>query len=418
MADSTLDLDYVRAQFPGLDSPWVLADNAGGSVPARRVCDRIAAYLREDMVQLGASYDRSRVAAERVAAGRAAAARLVGGGEDEIVLGASTTSNIQLLANALEPGLSPGDEVVVSALDHESNVGPWTRLASRGVVVKIWDFDPADPVLTMAGLEAVLSPRTKVVAFCQVSNVVGSIHPVADFCERIRAANAISVVDGVAYAPHRHVDVESLGCDVYVQSLYKVYGPHQSLMWLAPRVWERVASQNHFFLGNDARPGILQPGSVNHELCAGLPGIIEYLEGLEEHHRAREGADMAERRTQTLADPFRRIAAHEEKLTERLIEGLLGIDGVALIGSSDPGRAHRVPTVAFTVQNRLASELPPLLDPKGLAIRWGHFYAYRAIERMQLLQRDGVVRVSLVHYNRLDEVDRIVEALSAAIGGS
>ncbi len=412
-----LSLDFVRAHFPGLGDaqarPPVLADNAGGSVPCRAVVEAASHYLGQHMVQLGASYSRSQAAQAAVEAGKLAAARLVGATPEQMVLNGSTTANVYLLARAMAPLLEAGDALVITRLDHEANVGAWRRLAARGVEIRVWDFDPADPRLTLEGLEPLLDARTKLVCFTQVSNVVGAIHEVPALCARIREAGAISVVDGVAYAPHRRVDVQALGCDVYLSSLYKVYGPHVGSMWIRPELMARLAPQNHEFIADPLDPYKLEPGNVNHELCASLVGIEAYLRAVAEHH----GDDPA----QPHAPVFARFAAHEARLAARLLDFLRSRPEVEIVGPASADPELRVPTIAFGIRGHRSSALVPHLDARGIGIRWGDFYAKGAIARMGREDRDGVVRVSLVHYNRLEEVDRIIEGLEAgldALGGA
>ena len=401
-AMTPFDPASVRSRFPGLYTTWALFDNAGGTVPCHGVIERVHAYLSGPMVQHGASYAVSVRAVEAVEQGRAAMASLMGAQPDEVVLGPSSTALLGRLAATLAPQLGPGDEVVVTNLDHESNVGCWRRLAEeRGATVREWTFDADSLALTLEGLEAVLSEDTKIVAFGHVSNLIGQIHDAGALCARIRAAGALSIVDGVAYAPHRRPDVRQFGCDAYVFSTYKVFGPHQSVLWIDPRV--ELGSVNHFFV--EGRPGTLEPGGVVHELVAGLPGMVEYLSSL------GEGDDEEAR----LDSAFRAIAEVESSLAAPLLGFLAEQPSLKVLGPASADAALRVPTVSFVVDDRAASALPPLLDEREVAIRWGHFYAYRAARDLGLLESDGVVRASLVHYNTPEEVERLIDGLAAVL---
>jgi cysteine desulfurase family protein (TIGR01976 family) len=400
-----LDVSLARSFFPALSDDWALMDNAGGSVPPRTVIDRVAHYLSTYAVQLGASYAKSSEAGERVREGIAAAARLVGADPAEIVLGPSTSMNALTLSRALAPTLAAGDRVIVTNLDHEANIGAWWRLEERGVEVVEWRFRPESMRLELEDLDALLTDRTRLVTFTQCANVVGAIHDAAAIARRVHEAGAQVCVDGVAYAPHRRVDVKALDADYYLLSLYKTYGPHLGLLYGKQEHLDRLASQNHFFLADEPAAYRLEPGNVNHELTAALPGIVEYLEALAARPAgAASGGDP-------LSEVFDRIAAHEERLAAPILALLRSKPGVRILGPSQADRAARVPTIAFTVAGRKASEIPPLLDGRRLAVRWGHFYAYRAMRALGLLEFDGVVRVSLVHYNTLDEVARLVTAL-------
>ena len=397
-----LDLDFVRAQFPALESPWALMDNAGGSAPCRQVIDRVREHMERLPVQLGASYALSVEARARVEAGRAAAARLLGATPREVVLGASSTTLADQLARALRKGWQEGDEVLVTNLDHEANIGPWRKLEDSGIVVREWRVG-ADGELDLAGLDALLSERTRLVAVTHVSNVVGSIVDVAEVARRAHAIGALCCADGVAFAPHRRVDVAALGVDFYLVSLYKVYGPHLGVLFGREELLLGMAGSNHFFVGDDALPVKHEPGNPSYELAASLVGIVEYLESVAAHHGLADPSD--------LGACFDLLARHEEELVRPLLAFLADHPRTQLVGRSSADRELRVPTVSFTVKGMASSKLPPLLDARQLAVRFGHFYAYRLVRDLGLMERDGVVRVSLAHYNSPDEVGRLVAAL-------
>lgn len=403
-----LDLEFVRAFFPALASRWVLFDNAGGSVMTQAVAAGIVEYLERFGVQLGASYDLSQQAGRRVQSGTDTVAELLGATPEETVLGPSTTANLAMLARALAPRLSAGDEVIVTDLDHESNIGPWRGLAERGAVVRTWAVEREHATLDLAGLEPLLSPRTRLVAFTHCANVVGEILDVSAVVQRIRANRPDTwiVVDGVAYAPHRLVDVKALDVDAYAVSLYKIYGPHLGAMYVRRELLEHAKGQNHFFVPEDALPQKLQPGGVAHELAAGLSGIGSYLDGVAEHHRLR-GAT----RRESWAQVFESFAAHEERLVAPLLAFLDEHPRCRIIGPATADRARRAPTVAFVVDGLPASAVVPPLDQRHVAVRWGHFYAKRAIDALGLAKADGIVRVSMVHYNTMAEVERLLQAL-------
>lgn len=415
-----LDVAFARSHFPALAGEWALMDNAGGSVPPRAVIDRVRGYMARYQMQLGASYGLSVEAGELVEAGRADAAALLNAEPGEVFLGASTTSNLVLLARALGASLAPGDEVVVTDLDHESNIGPWRALTDAGVVIKEWKVDRDTMTLEVDGLLPLLSDRTRLVAFTHVSNVVGAIHDVAEITRRAHAAGAQVIVDGVAFAPHRRVDVKALGVDYYAASLYKVYGPHLGVVYGRRELLERAKGQNHFFIDEAQVPYKFEPGNVAYELCAGLPGILEYLDALDERHFAGSAsgsqAGLASQATR-LGRVFGLMALHEQQLAERLLAFLTARKGVRVLGPTDAHAAVRVPTIAFTVDGMRSGEIVHALDEQKLATRFGHFYAYRAIRELDLLDNDGVVRASLVHYNTLDEVDRLVAALDRILPG-
>lgn len=400
------DLEWVRAQFSGLGDDLVFFENAGGSVPARPVVERAQQYLAQEMVQLDATYGRSESATAKVEAGKVAAAKLLGAPAQNVVLGASTTSNFYVLSHAFASNVGAGDEIVVTDVDHEANRGAWIRMAeARGATLREWTIDRETQELTLEGLEAVLSERTKLVCFTHCSNVVGSLHDAATFVARAKQAGARVVVDGVAYAPHRQVEAAALGADAYAFSLYKVYGPHLSAMYVGDEMLATLANQNHAFLAGSGTYELM-PGNVSHELAACVPGIVDYLEALDRHHGG-EG---------TIAGAFTRMAAHEAKLSERLLAYLTARDDVRVLGRPEADPARRVPTVVFLVNGRSSMSVPDALVSENIAIRGGHFYAERAMQAFGVEDaEDGVIRASLVHYNTLDEVDRLTAALDRVL---
>ena len=397
----TLDVPYVRAHFPGLSDEWALMDNAGGSPPLFGVIEAVHDYMRYRQVNLGASYGPSADATARVAAGAEAMASLIGCDADEVVLGSSSTMLVRLLASSLK--FEPGDEIVVTNLDHESNIAPWRELVERGMVVREWRFDRASGDLTRAGLESVLSGRTRLVAFTHVSNLYGTVHDAAALVKRIHDAGALAVVDGVAFAPHRRVEVRALGADFYFLSLYKLSGPHEGLLYARRDRLRATRSLAFPFLGNDLGPYRLQPGNVNHELTASLPALLDYYVALGEHHGGGG-----------LTRAFEVIEAHEAALGQPVLDFLGGRKGVTLLGRPRMG-ADRVPTISFTVDGRDSAEVVRALDGHKVGTRFGHFYSYRAAETLGLLEQNGVVRVSLFHGNTPAEVERLLTALDEVI---
>ncbi len=402
-----LDIDAVRQQFPALATSWALFDNAGGSVPPRSVIERITRYMSTSQVQTGASYPLSQAATAQVAQGHRAAETLVGAAAGEVVLGPSSTMLLRLLADGLGARLQPGDEVVVTDLDHEANIGAWLRLQRLGVVVRTWKLDPETASLNPADLAQLLSSRTKLVAVTHCANVVGELIELDPIVRMVHAAGARICIDGVAYAPHRRVDVKALDADFYVLSLYKVYGPHLGLLYGKREALLEVAGQNHHFIDESNLPYKLEPGNVTHELAAGLPGILDYFEWVERHHFGEAAATWADR----LDRVFALFEAHENVLMAPLLDFFANSGGqFRLLG---PTRASgRVPTLAFTAEGTRPQQVAHALEAREVAIRHGDFYARRAIEAFGLREQGGVARVSMVHYNHPDEVARLVDGLA------
>jgi selenocysteine lyase/cysteine desulfurase len=265
-----LDVAHCRSHFPALSSPLypglALLDNAGGSVTPSQVSERAQRYMAEHMVQLGASYPLSASAQERVSEGVQAAATLVGAMPSEVVIGPSTTMNVLVLSLALRPLWRAGDEVVVSELDHEANIGAFRHLEQTEIRVRTWPMHRETASLRLEELLPLLNPRTRLVAFTHCSNIVGRIHDVAGITSAVHDAGADVCVDGVAYAPHRLLDLHALGVDYYLLSLYKVFGPHLGLLFGKRDKLLLARGVNHYFIEEDAIPYKLQPGNVNHEL--------------------------------------------------------------------------------------------------------------------------------------------------------
>ncbi len=405
-----LDVDYVRRQFPDLGG-WAMFENAGGTLVPHEVIDRVRAYMGETQVQPGAAFPASALAAERIAEAQRLLAGMINAGADEVIVGPSTTMNVYVLAHALGHWFAPGDEVIVTNLDHEANNGAWRRLAEAGVVVREWRIDPDSAELEIERLEALLGERTRLVCFTQCSNITGSIHDVAAITRLAHDCGALVCVDAVAYAPHRHIDVAALDVDFYLFSLYKLYGPHLGVMYGKREHLLRARGQNHFFVGETDVALKLNPGGVNHELTAASAGVVAYFDALHGHHFPGANVGLGERMRQV----FDIIAAHEETLARRFVDFLASKPNVRLIGRPTADRKRRAPTFSFVVEGRDSEDFPAHMLAHKVAIRAGDFYAARCIDDLGLAPQNGVVRASMVHYNTADEVDRLIRGLDEII---
>lgn len=406
-----LNLDLVRAEFPALASGYTFLDNAGGSQVLARVADRVRDYLLTSAVQLGASYSESVAAGGRVLAARRSVAQLINAAhEDEVVMGSASTSLMFLFTQALLPGIQPGDEIIVTNTDHEANIGGWTRLEKAGASIKFWNVNLDSLALDLDDLQQLLSPRTRWVAMTHASNILGTVNPVAKVAELAHAAGARLLVDAVAYAPHRLVDVQASGADAYVFSFYKVFGPHFAVLWGKRDMLLALPSLNHYFIGPEVLPYKLQPGNVNYELSYGCIGISDYLCAMGTAH----GATGSPR--QLMQSAFDLFEQHEDRLAERLLSYLRGKAGVRIVGLPAQASGERVPTISFVVQGRASESIVRHLDTFDIGIRFGDFYARRLIEALGLQGQGGVVRVSMAHYNTAQEIDRLIRHLDEAIG--
>ncbi|MBB4040275.1 cysteine desulfurase family protein (TIGR01976 family) [Microvirga flocculans] len=402
----SLDLAFVRSQFPALADGFAYFDNAGGSLVLRSVADRISEYLLTTSVQTGASYEHSRRASERLMEARAKIALLVGASRpEEIVLGPSTTVLAQFLARAMEGSLEPGDEIVVTNFDHESNIGPWRALEKRGVVIKEWTIDRDSYEIDLDTLDRLMSDRTKLVAVTHASNILGTINPVKEIAQRVHERGAQIVVDAVAYAPHRAVDVKDLDVDYYIFSFYKTYGPHFAVMYGKYDRLLELDGLYHYFYGREKVPMKLEPGNTNYELAWGSAGIVDYIDKLGGGGGDRASIDRA----------FAGIAAHEAMIGEKLLAYLRDRNDIRIVGRRDSGADRRVPTIAFNVEGRDSAEIVRAVDKDRIGIRFGDFHSRRLIEYLGLADNNGVVRVSMVHYNTPEEVDRLIGSLDRAM---
>ena len=408
MVDTPLDIDFVRGNFPGLQNGWTFFDNAGGTQILEGVVARIQDYLINRNVQIGGSYEVSRKSAAALHEGRAAMAQLVNARQaEEIVFASSSTVALQNLARSM--GLGPGDEVIVTLTDHESNIGPWVNLSKLGVEVKWWSIDNGTLELDLTELDSLLSPKTRLVAVTHVSNILGTVNPIRDIADVVHRHGALLCVDSVAYAPHRALDVQSLDVDFLVFSLYKTFGPHFAVLYGKYGELRKLAGLYHYFYGKDRVPEKLEPGNANYELAFGAAGVTEYLIALGRHH----GKVDDERAALELA--WHLITEHEAKLAERLLDFLREHADCTIIGRPN-GDVARVPTISFKVAGRDAARLAGEIDKHHIAVRHGDFHARRLVEHLGLEKNGGVIRVSMAHYNTLDEVDRLVDAFRQTLG--
>ena len=408
---NALDMSYVRSQFPMLADGYAYLDNAGGSAVLGRVADRVRDYLLNSSVQLGASYGGSVSAGERVMQARESVAQLINAYHpEECVMGGSTTHLLQILCRAIAPSINSGDEIIVTNCDHEANIGPWQRLCEeRGATLRIWSVDPSSLELELKDLDALLNSRTRYVAMTHASNILGSVNPVAEVARRVHAVGGKLCVDAVAYAPHRLVDVQASGADYYVFSFYKVFGPHFAVLWGHREALLELPSLNHFFIGQEVIPYKLQPGNLNYELSYGCMGISDYLLDIGQ----RLGATGTPR--QVMQAAFDAFEVQEDLLAETLLAFLRDAPGVRIIGKPRVTAGDRVPTISFVVAGVQSEAIVRRIDAEQIGIRFGDFYARHLIEELGLTQHGGVVRVSIAHYNTVDEMQRLVEHLARAI---
>jgi len=402
------DPGFIRAQFPAFSEPSLQGfahfENAGGSYACGQMIELLHRYYVETKVQPGYGFEPSHSAGLQMDRARTRMAQWLNVAKDEVSFGPSTSQNTYVVAQALRQHLKPGDEVIVTNQDHEANVGVWRRLEAEGVVIREWKVDPQSAELDPAGLDELLNEKTRVVAFTHCSNIVGSMHPVREWTDKIHAVGAMAIVDGVSYAGHGLPDVDALGADIYLFSLYKVFGPHLGVMVMRKAINERLPNQGHFFKA-DHPTARFTPAGPDHAQIASVNGVIDYFEAVYAHHFGDTEVTPGRKTSRVRA-----LFQHAERRNLRpLLDFLSQRKSVHLIGKAVT--KHRAPTVSFTVDGRDPAEIAAALAKRKIGIGNGNFYAYRLMEALGIPPASGVARLSFLHYTRKEEVTRLMEAL-------
>lgn len=406
-----LDLAFVRHQFPAFSEPSLegqaFFENAGGSYACRQVIERLHDFYTKTKVQPHHRYGVAQRAGEEMDSSPPAFARYLNVLPEEVYFGPSTTQNTYVLAQAFREVLRPGDEIVVTDQDHEANSGAWRRLAEFGVTVREWQVEPETGSLRLGALRELLTEKTKVVAFPQVSNIVGEINPVAEITRLVHEAGAVAIVDGVSYAGHGFPDVTQLGADIYLFSTYKTYGPHQGVMVVRSGLAETLPNQGHYF-NAEVRAKRLVPAGPDHAQVAAARGVTDYFGAVYAHHYGAE-ADARTKATR-VHDLFR------EAETARLVELLAFLNDQPSVRLYGPKTAeNRAPTVSLTVQGQPAPGLVETLAEHGVMCGHGHFYAARLLTALGVPLETGVLRLSFVHYTSADDVAQLIGALEGLL---
>jgi cysteine desulfurase family protein (TIGR01976 family) len=407
-----LDINFVRSQFPAFSEPSLQGfahfENAGGSYACGQVVERLHRYYRETKVQPYYGFEPSRIAGEQMDQARIRIAAWLNVATDEVHFGPSTSQNTYVVAQALREHLKPGDEVIVTNQDHEANIGAWRRLEMEGIVIREWQVDPESAELDVADLDNLLNERTRVVAFTHCSNIVGSIHPVREWTDKIHAAGAIAIVDGVSYAGHGLPDVDALGADIYLLSLYKVYGPHLGVMTMRKELNGQLPNQGHFFNAGHST-NRFTPAGPDHAQIAAVNGVIDYFEALYAHHFIEEDYSSAQK-AKAVAQLFQQA---EHTNLAPLLDFLAHRPGVRIIGKATT--ENRAPTIALTVNDRDPADIAAELARRKIGIGNGNCYAYRLMQALDIPPEQGVVRLSFVHYTSNDELTGLIEALDSIL---
>ena len=407
-----LDLAFVRSQFPAFASPILSGhaffENAGGSYPCRQVVDRLHRFYTDRKVQPYGPYPGAQAGGDEMDEARDRLSAMMGVAREELSFGPSTSANTYVLAQAVRVWLRGANAaIVVTNQDHEANSGVWRRLADDGVEVREWQIDPETGSLNTADLAALLADgRVRMLAFPHCSNVVAEINDVAAICAMARDKGVRTVVDGVSYAPHGFPDIPALGCDVYLFSAYKTYGPHQGIMVIGADFGAELPAQGHYFNAGSLSKRFT-PAGPDHAQIAACAGMADYVDALHGHHFAAEADPV--KRNRAVHDLMR---AQEVAVTAPLLDYLAARNDLRLIG---PRRAvDRAPTVAVAL-DRAAEPVSEALGRDGIACWAGDFYAVRPLTAMGVDLDQGVLRMSLVHYTSADEVSRLIAALDRVL---
>ena len=401
MGSAGFDICAVRAEFPALDQKQVFMDNAGGSQVLKSVITSISEYFSHNNVQLGASYPISQVSTNKFNDGHDAGAKYINALPNEVVFGPSTTQLFRNVSVALK--VQPGQEIILSNLDHEANLAPWVQMAEwKGLTVKWWipsKNTTSNPKLEVEDLKKLLTEKTRLVCCTHTSNILGTITDVASLAKAIHdtSPNALFCVDAVAYAPHAGIDVKALGVDFYSFSWYKVYGPHVSMLYVSEKAQEQLHSLGHYFKTRNTLEEMLGLGAGNYECVQSIPKVVEYIE-------------------QT---GWSGIGAQEERIQEVLLSYLRSKPNkIQIYGEPSSDRKLRMPVISFRVKDHSSFGVTDAIEARSnFGCRSGHFYSKRLVENVLGISDgdDGVIRCSLLHYNTAEEVEGLVKVLDQVI---
>lgn len=395
--------------FPALAAAgsFIFFDNAAGAQIPQAALDAVTLHLVQRNVQRGGRYSQSRAVDETIARARQSVANLLHAYHaSEIAFGMNATSFIRLVSLAIGDSLADRRDIIVTDLDHESNIATWMALESRGVKIKWWKIRD-DHALHLEDLEPLLSTRTRLVACPVASNALGSIVEVEGVAKRAHAAGAEVFLDSVHYGPHGPIDVRRFDCDYLVCSGYKIFAPHMGFLWGRREALNRLPAFREYFVPDEA-PSKFEVGTYVYENVAGMDAAISYLEEL----GRMVNVNGASGQHAILARAMDAIRKYEESLSREML-GVLANRGATVYGISDPARvSQRVPTFCFNLPGMVPGRVVEKLAEQGIGARDGHMYSPRLIRRLGLSEDSGAVRISLVHYNTLDEIRRLDAALT------
>ena len=405
-----LDINYVRSQFPAFNDPlskdWSFFENAGGSYVPKNVIDELTKFMISTKVQPFAKYPMSKIAGEKMNKATELFAKMINAKNNEILIGGSTSINLYVLSKALKKFINSGDDVIVTNQDHEANISPWRKLKEYGANIIEWKFNLDNHELEISELENLITSKTKILAVTHCSNIVGSINNLKEICRIAHKNNIIVIGDGVSYAPHGFPNVKEIDVDFYTFSLYKTFGPHLALLYGKEEILRDLPNQNHEFL-NGKYPYTINPGGPNHEELASLIGIYDYFNNLYNHHYKNKDIEILSK----IQKINNLISTHEEIISNPILEYINQREDFNLIGKNKIYKKNRAPTISFTSKKIKSKILAEKLISNKIATRNDNFYAWRCLQALGIDPEDGVVRLSMTHYNSLNDTELVLHAL-------
>lgn len=412
-----VDLTSIRSQFSSLSQtvnghPAAFLDGPGGTQVPQRVIDAISDYLRHDNANTGGAYATSRHTDAMIARARAAMADFLHCGAEEVAFGPNMTTLTFSISRAIGRELKPGDEILVTRLDHDANVSPWLAMAEdRGVTVRWAEIHDGDCTLDITDLASKINKNTRLVAVGYASNAVGTINPIKEIVRLAHAAGALCYIDAVHYGPHGLIDVAALDCDFLACSTYKFFGPHMGVLYGKREHLKRFRPYK-VRPNTNAIPNCWEWGTLNHECIAGIEACVEYIADLGRHARP----EVTTRRA-AIEAAYASIHEHERSIIEKMMSGLKDIPGLKIYGITDPARFNdRCATFAVRIGGHTPLELATKLGDRGFFTWDGNYYALNLTEHLDVEKSGGFLRIGFVHYNTLDEVDRLLAALRQIVG--
>ncbi len=413
---NTFDIAWVRSHFPSLQTqvdgkPAAFLDGPAGTQVPTQVMHAIQGYLMGANANTGGAFLTSQRNDQLISNTRAAMADFFNCEKDEVVFGQNMTTITFAISRSIARELKPGDEILLTTLDHDANFAPWKALEEKGVIIRQVDIHESDCTLDLDDLKRKLSPKTKVVAVTYASNAVGTINPVAEITRLAHWAGAIAYIDAVHFGPHGLIDVKAIDCDFLVCSPYKFFGPHMGTLYGKREHLQRL----HPYKVRPATeqvPERWETGTQVQELIAGIGGAVEYLAELGRHCDPE-----VKTRRDALAAAFASTVAYELRLISRLIDGLQGIPGLRIFGITDPKMFYtRCSTLSLRIGNHNPTAIAAFLGERGIFTWDGNYYALNLTERLGVESQGGMLRIGLVHYNTMEEVERLLAALRAFVG--